>query len=330
MPIKITHTQRDGTLVRGTKRKDGSAEILKQRRYGHAGRDGFRFSRTLGCWYLPRSRDTRAATNSINRLAALLRDAGFTVDEPEIDDTVRRTFAEAEADRAERATERSERFEGYADSAASRSSQSYEKAHSLADAIPTGQPVHGSRDRNRRERIHTSMAASISENDRTSHWAGRAEAAANWETFRKNPSRTLRRIAKLEADERRMLRAHYRPEELENDLADIREQLAYWRDVVAEAERNGFKVWSRSDFTKGDFAKIRGRWFQVQRVNAKSLTVPAVLNMSDLTVITGENNRYSWTDTVTYDEVTARLSAEEMSKRQDAVPGEADSPGTPA
>ncbi|MFE5808361.1 hypothetical protein [Streptomyces sp. NPDC056491] len=50
----------NGTLAEGTARGDGSAEILK----GHY----FRWSRNLGCWYLPHSRDRAADRVTLNAL----------------------------------------------------------------------------------------------------------------------------------------------------------------------------------------------------------------------------------------------------------------------
>ncbi|WP_374205160.1 DUF3560 domain-containing protein [Streptomyces sp. TRM72054] len=61
---------------------------------------------------------------------------------------------------------------------------------------------HHSERRARRdqERIDNAMRKSISERDRAQHWTNREQAAANYEQFRKNPGRTLRRLDKLRAD----------------------------------------------------------------------------------------------------------------------------------
>ena len=77
------------TLVDGTSRGDGSAEVLKAVVNPYTGRAGaWRWSRNLVSWYVPRSRDTRANTALIDATKAALEAAGFTVD-VEIDDTYR-------------------------------------------------------------------------------------------------------------------------------------------------------------------------------------------------------------------------------------------------
>ncbi|MGW1788848.1 hypothetical protein [Streptomyces tubercidicus] len=80
-------------------------------------------------------------------------------------------------------------------------------------------------------------------------------------------------------------------------------------------EARGFKVWSRTDFQRGDYVQRRGgRWFAVLRVNSKSVTVPHIQNGIGQKVVHAEGSRLDWTYTVPYDEVTGRMSAEEMTQ----------------
>ena len=71
--IAITHTPAAGTLLDGTAKGDGTNHILNS--------DGrrWRWSRTLGAWYLPRSRDAAPQTWLITTTAENLRAAGHTV-----------------------------------------------------------------------------------------------------------------------------------------------------------------------------------------------------------------------------------------------------------
>lgn len=184
------------------------------------------------------------------------------------------------------------RFSGYADNAAARSDAAYKRGHDIADRIPLGQPIlvgHHSERRALRdaERIDSAMGTSIREGEKAAHWDNRAKAATNWEKFRNNPGVTLRRIQKKEADlravERRLNDESNKQypdyiQEQERQRAELIEELDYWREVIAEAERNGFKVWGTADFTKGDFALYQGAWYEVLRVNAKSLTIPHIHN----------------------------------------------------
>ncbi|MFF0742138.1 DUF3560 domain-containing protein [Streptomyces sp. NPDC004111] len=327
MSITITHTRAEGTLVNGTGKGDGTDAALSRRKGGL----GFKWSGMLGCWYLPRSRDHRADTYTINQLAQRLRDMGFTVTVT-IDEDQRRTFAEAEADREERAEARAERFGEYAGNAASRSASLSDTAHRMGDAIPFGQPIlvgHHSegRDRRYRERMDNTMRKSLAESDRASHWAGREQAAASYKEFRNNPPRTLRRIAKLEAQLRRVEKwqkgqsAGGYPRNIENpavvaELArehlEVSDEIAHWKDVIKQAEADGFKVWSQPDFTKGDFVRCRGRWYEVMRVNAKSLSVPHVFTGQRL--IRAADSERGITTTLPYDDLSGRRSAAEMTK----------------
>ena len=77
-------------------------------------------------------------------------------------------------------------------------------------------------------------------------------------------------------------------------------------------------MWTRADFTKGDYVQSRGTWYEVVRVNAKSLTIPAMIN--DGHIVHKDGNRCTWTDTVPYHKVRGRKSAEEIA----AIIAEAD------
>ncbi|MDJ0386123.1 DUF3560 domain-containing protein [Streptomyces sp. G-G2] len=329
MTITIKHTRREGTLVTGTGRGDGSGEILKRRVYGWSSRP-YKYSRNLGCWYFPHSRDKQADTRAINQLAENLRAGGFTV-AVTVDEDDRRTFAQAEADRVERAEGRAERFGGYADSAATNADALHAKARSMASRIPFGQPVQSGHysensDRRFRERIHDTFGKSIKEDDRAAHWSNREEAAANYERYRNDPPRTLRRIEKLEADLRHWdrvlsgetgswnLEDAEEAAEVRRRRAEVAEEREEWRKIIAEAEKEGFKVWSKGDFTRGDYVRCRGRWYEVLRVNPKSVTVPSILNVHQ-EVVTRENSTFGdMTHTLKYDGVAGRKSPEEMAE----------------
>lgn len=120
----------------------------------------------------------------------------------------------------------------------------------------------------------------------------------------------LHRIDKLEAAQRRVTRSLSRctpgsplAEDLSSQSAELDEQLAHWRGVVAQAEAAGLKIWSAEDFSRGDFIEYRGTWYEVLRVNRRSVTVPYA----------GADP--SWTWTIGYhDGITGRMNAEEMAE----------------
>jgi hypothetical protein len=136
-----------------------------------------------------------------------------------------------------------------------------------------------------------------------------------------DPLRVLRRIDKLEADRRRVRRSLDRciagspvAEELAGQLAELDEQLAHWRERIRQAEAEGFKVWSRADFQKGDFVRYRGTWYEVLRVNAKSLTIPHVHHSVGRDVVRVGDGDLDWTTWTAgyHDGVTGRMSPDEM------------------
>ncbi|MDX3126575.1 DUF3560 domain-containing protein [Streptomyces scabiei] len=319
--VAIMHTRADGTLLEGSRKGDGVWEIVREH--------GFRSFRSLGCLGVQQSRDKAAKRWHIDGAANALRRAGWTV-VVDIDEDTRRSFADAEADRVERAEDRANRFTEYAGNAASRSQAHHGEAHRIASSIPFGQPIlvgHHSERRARRdvERIDTNMRKGIAEGEKSEYYARRAAASGSYEAFRKNPPRTLRRIKTLEAEMRRVekwLRGESAGgftraltpatvAELNRRKEELTDEIGCWQHVIAKAEEKGFVVWGPQHFTKGDFARIGGRWYEVLRVNKTTLTVPGGPDIQP--VISLETHAYpGMRGTRPYDEVRARMSAEEM------------------
>lgn len=330
--ITITHTHADGTLIDGSRKGDGVWEILKG--LGH----NWRYFRSLGQIGLGQSRDRMADTWKISKAAEALRAAGHEVTVT-VDESERRSFAEAEAERYARAEDRAERMAGHAANAAARSEAAHSRASAIADGIPFGQPIlvgHHSERRHRRDldRIHNLHGKGFEEARKAEHFEHRAQNAEKEQAHRESIPTTLRRIEKLEAGQRKLQRRvdgtdpymnYGKPaqgaylERLTGRLAEIAEQLTYWRGVVARREaEDGVKIWSRDDFTKGDYMQFMGTWYEVLRVSAKSVTIPAMIN--DGPIVTKAGGRCTWTDTIPYHKVTGRKSAEDIA----AIVAEAD------
>ncbi|MFF4777641.1 DUF3560 domain-containing protein [Microtetraspora fusca] len=348
--IRIVHTREEGTLVEGSRKGDGVWEIVRTR--------GFRFSRHVGL-YIRNSRDKAADRWTIDRAAQALRDAGFTV-EVDIDNvTLGRSFAEAEADRNERAEERADRYGERADRNTAAGNARWDRTRERLSHIPLGQPIlvgHHSERRHRRliDWAHTQDGKAIEETKKGKYWAGRAQAAENYQRHREDPGTTRRRIEKLEADRRRIVRVLedgwertvHAGEELpegarvlhtygdgdrwckvpsspgykasrEADLAQIDDELGYWREVLAQAEQRGVKLWSKADFEKGDFVIYFGEAVEVVRANAKSVSIPwAHYWINAGPIVTVEMckalaHEKMHTDTVPYDKVEGRISRAE-------------------
>jgi Domain of unknown function (DUF3560) len=339
--ITITHTHADGTLIEGSAKGDGVYDIVKGLR------DNWRYFPSIRRIGIGQSRDRNADTWKIRRAAEALRSAGHEVTVT-VDDSQRRDVATIEAERAERAEARAERYEERSERVGTQAQADYARARQMGDAIPFGQPMmpdHYSynRDRNYRARMGRTYDRAFAGMDQAEELARRAESAEATQRHREAIPVTLRRIAKLEADERRIQRTIAGRDDyvlneatgqyeirlvtpgprylarLETSLADVREKLTYWREHVKAAEARGVKVWTAADFTKGDYVREGGRWYHIERVNPKSLSVPHGLNERDLTVVTRADVRHAmgpsqWTRKITYDDVQGRKSAGEMAE----------------
>lgn len=320
MTITISHTRLEGTLLHGSRKGDGVFEIVRDH--------GFWFSRSLGSLYIRQSRDKEADTWRINGAAAALREAGHEVT-VEIDEDTRRTFKEAEADREDRADDRAERFGDRADRASRSSGARLDAAHQIARSIPFGQPIpvgHSGEGRARRDaaRIDSNMRAGIAEGDRAGYWADRTRAAENFKAHRNNPQRTARRLEKLRADLRQQERHH--PEAAERGwdsddrhsryVRDLKEEIAHWEEVVEKAKADGVKLWEPDDFAPGDFVRYLNSWYEVKRVNPKTLSVAWNLRLARTRVMTLEDATFDGgrvgTHSADYTQVQGRCPGEAM------------------
>ncbi|MFG2961418.1 DUF3560 domain-containing protein [Streptomyces sp. NPDC048291] len=343
--IVIRHTHEDGTTVEGSAKGDGVWEALRPL--------GWTYRRNPGI-FIRGSRYKGADRWKINRAAEAVRALGLSC-AVVIEEGM--SFAEREAARVDAAEERAERFADRAGRAAASSQSARDASDRIGERFWMGQPIlvgHHSEGRARRdqERMNNAMRKSIAEGERAGYWASRAAAADAYERYRKNPGRTLRRIEKLEAERRGVLRerdgvddkgrtadvwrrepSEARREELTRHLAEYDEELTYWAETIKEAERRGFKVWGRVDFSKGDFVRWRGSWYEVTRVNAKTATVPHIHAAFDGGTVgavdgcrvvtraaTAETRHKGSTYTLPYNEVSGRMSAEQM---RAALAGEA-------
>ncbi|MEU7181000.1 MULTISPECIES: DUF3560 domain-containing protein [Streptomyces] len=256
-----------------------------------------------------------------------------------MDNADRRSFSEAEKEREKKAESRAERFGGYAASAARNSEAAWQSSHEISERFAFGQPIlvgHHSEGRARRDhaRMDNAMRKSISEHDRAQHWANREQAAANYEQFRKAPGRTLRRLDKLRADLRAVekwqrgqsAKGYSRnPDDPELTIRheELTEEIQHWEQIIKDAEAEGVKVWSKADFTRGDFVLYRGTWYEVLRVNPKSVTVPHIHNGTGKRIVRATGNRHDdWTWTAPYDDVSGRKSADEMQQPPQAQAAE--------
>lgn len=284
MTLTIEHTEAEGTVLDGTSRGDGSAEIIKAL--------GWRWGRSIGLWYVPRSRDAAPKRALIEQTCRQLREAGFEV-AVSVDATTG-DRGETEQRRTERAEARSQRLQTRAEREQAIADRRYAASRAIADRIPFGQPIlvgHHSQARAERDArmIGSHMEASIEHQERADRAASAAAVAAAGPGARHNPVTVANRIERLRADIRRrerdlaLMRAagHHR-QDLEDQLAIDRADLEQWESVRAAQLASGAATsYSRENVAAGDLVKISGSWHTVARCNAKTVAV---------------ETEYSWTN----------------------------------
>jgi hypothetical protein len=302
--LTITHTHEAGTMIDGTSRGDGTAEVLKA--------TGWRWGRSIGAWFVPNSRDHLPNAWKINRTTAALRAAGFEVETEVTYD--HRSTAEVEAAKIERQADRVEALDAKADRKATAEETATERAEAALGRLPEGgEPIHvghhsETRHRNAIAKADTAMRRSVEAFRDAEIARGRAEAAAHTTDARYAPVTVANRIEKLSAEIRKMQRQTEGPvygatgicpataDEHARRLARLtpyieekRDQLGYWEGVrAAQIETGKATGFERATVKKGDRVKVRGHWHEVVRVNAKTVSV---------------STDYSWTDTVPYAEI---------------------------
>lgn len=303
--LTITHTHEEGTLITGTSRGDGTAEILKAQ--------GWKWGRSISSWYVPYSRDRLVKTWVVTQTVRALEAAGFTV-ETEIS-MDRRTTTEVEEDRVRRADDRADALAAKAD----RRHADYETAQARADQAfrclpPMGEPIkigHHSEARHRRdlEKARTTMVKAIDAHKEAERADQRARTAAGATTRRYAPITVHNRIEKLMADIRsvdRKLAGERRYHSIDDSMvgefrivkpegeyldrllyfkADYEDQLAYWQQIRDEQKAHGIRSYGPDDICKGDYVLHYSTWYEVVRVNKKTVTV---------------QTDYSWTETIPY------------------------------
>ena len=318
--LTITHTHAEGTLIGGTTRGDGSAEILKPQRW--------RWSRNLGAWYVPQSRDRLARRAQINSTAAALRAAGFTV-EVDIDDDYRPT-AQVEADKIARQADRVDALGAKADRKAGTAEAAWAADAAAHAALPEGgEPIkvgHHSEARHRKaiEKSWNALGKAVEAERAAATARGRADAAAKTTDRRYAPVTVARRIEKLTAELRRLERdrdgstrtlytnkqtgqkyvetheaatGDYRDRVLA-EIDHTADEIAYWDGVRAHQLAAGtVTAYSREVLAVGDLVRYAGHFHQVRKVNAKSVTIGSIVGGS-------------WTDRVPYSEIRGLRDAD--------------------
>lgn len=293
--IEIIHTHEDGTLAHGTSKGDGAGPILTTY--------GFRWMPSIDVYGIRGSRDRAARRVAIQQAADALRAAGFEV-AVTIDDTPR-AYEQVKADRHERLEGRRAALEAKGEKLAARAAALHAASNAMVEHIPLGQPVMpGKRGRAHRNLLDRSVDTAI----RASRTAAEAEqmperiaGSYRREAHQERPDVTARRVARLEAEDRRLVRQLDRLGPVTDDAPSAwREEMQARREVIAEQLRGDHELleaakaagrfgrWDKTNVHNGDHVLLRFGWRTVVRANAKTVSV---------------DTGYSWTNKYGWEEV---------------------------
>lgn len=182
------------------------------------------------------------------------------------------SFAQQQEAKAERALARSERYEELAAKNSDKSNAYYQASKDAVRGIEFGQPIligHHSEGRHRRDldRSHNAMGKSIEHQEKAEHYERKAAvAASNAEGY--SIEFIGNRIAECEAKIRACVK-YENSQYFMQQKKEEEEKLAYWKSEFEKA--GGLRV-DISKIKKGDYIKVRGTWYQVIRVNKKTIT----------------------------------------------------------
>lgn len=269
--ITITHDEESGTILEMDDKPDeATRKALKAQ--------GYKWSRALGQWYKPRSRDKAADTYQIDRNATALENAGLTVG-TRIDNTVGDANAR-EARKQQRAEERAEALAAKADRKAAKADAAEQGQQEAVERLPWGgEPIkighHSQRAHERAfERANRADRKAWDARAESNAAAGRAATAARSAANggdNEAPSTTYNRIQKLEADIRSMERRNlsdYGKADLQQKKGDLEVSKARRAQQIADG-----KVVDPTTVSKGDKIKVRGTTYTVTRVNKNTFSV---------------------------------------------------------
>lgn len=277
--IQITHTEEEGTLVRGTSRDDKVGPAMRA--------NGFKWSRNLKAWYAPRSRDKRPNSYKISRLHQALKDQGLDVGldvDRRMGDAQRREDRrdQRSADRIAALGEKVQRKQAAANAA-------WNTHFNRVDELPPdGEPIkvgHHSEKRHRRalDNAWKSLGRAVDAGKAVEDAQYRMEAAERSRRSRNRPQTVANRIEKLEKQIKksrdqlngapaykggaprapltgdRRIRAL---NAIDADMQDLNLQRAIFEQLKADG-----KVVDIHDLNPGDKVKLYGEWVPVVKVN---------------------------------------------------------------
>ena len=185
---------------------------------------------------------------------------------------------------------KSQQRQGWAESRQRDADERYEAAHRKLDAIPMGQPIHGSADRRYRERAWSGLSRSFESADMAKRHLERAESLGAEALHRESGPATQRRLERLEAERRDVARrldgtsrngmrygeqatGEWRDRLLAR-AQELDEDIAYCQQHLVQLSASGaYRQWGKADFRPGDRVETRHGPGTVVRASVKTVRV---------------------------------------------------------
>ncbi|MFS3130660.1 DUF3560 domain-containing protein [Nocardioides sp. Bht2] len=292
--IQVEHGQ-SGTTVTGTQRGDRETTTALKRL-------GFRWSRNLDAWYLPRTWTEPTRLMRVRQLMSEV-DAELTTSTE-----APRTAAEKDQGKRDRAAARAERLDARAEREKGTAAAAARSSRQILDQIPMGQPIlvgHHSQPRHERavKKLHSNLGREVAANAAAQDATERADRARRVASGAESVVTIGNRIERNDADLRRIdRRLASLSDSAQSAYADrlnarrleLVDQIDYDRQKLSD---RGGDRYSRETVKPGDFVQVTGIWFPVLRSNAKSVSVPSPMAAADST----------WTNTAQWHKVQAHL-----------------------
>lgn len=171
----------------------------------------------------------------------------------------------------ERQEQRAERFEDYSSNRKEDAESAHKAVSAIADGIPLGQPIlvgHHSERHARRdaEKIENGMRRAIKMWETSEYWTERAKGAIRHAKYKERPDVRARRIKKIEADRRKILKRRGEHEKFLKTYNDPEAQTAKYKNpydkdaapipllhALLGTYEGGLSFEDQSKFSKGEF-----------------------------------------------------------------------------
>lgn len=191
----------------------------------------------------------------------------------------------------DRAEDRSNRLETSADKASARATAASNRAHSIMDGIPLGQPIlvgHHSEAHARRdtERIDNAIRFTVEETHKAAYYRSKAQASLAHAQRLASAPVIARRIERLQETHRQWQRLHAKHGDGDTSvvrwLAHVAARIAY---ETALLEAAGGIPADTVPLEVGGALKFIGEWYEIVRVNKKTVTIKGWFGKPDWTYL---------------------------------------------